>query len=196
MAHSAFISLQVTVADFAPVAAGPTDESTPKLVGQQREGGLLGLLVRLLDSKNDHTLQQALLTIETLTYHFDNVVALCELNEPSLLECLVACLKKSDVEVVMKAAAVVSGIVCNGRLHTSVLKYARSGDLLGQLRATMDAFAEIDSAAEQTNVMIAIAKECLHNSMFDMYCSLPKERKRYHGPDSRREESLLKEANR
>jgi len=32
--------------------------------------------------------------------------------------------------------------------------------------------------------------------MFDMYCSLPRERKRFHGPKSTREEALLKEANR
>lgn len=80
----------------------------------------------------------------------------------------------------------VNGIVANGRMHASVLRYARSGDLLGQLRATMDTIANTD----------VITKEIVQNSMFDMYCSLPTGRKRFHGPDSRREETLLQEANR
>ena len=53
-------------------------------------GGALGLLVRFLDSKKDHTVMLALSVIETLTYHFDNVVAMCELNEPNLLNSLVS----------------------------------------------------------------------------------------------------------
>ena len=42
----------------------------------------------------------------------------------------------------------------------------------------------------------SLAKEQVHSAMFDMYCSLPRERKRFHGPESKREDALLKEANR
>ena len=135
----------------------------------------------------------ALFTLESLTYHFDNVVALCELREPALLPRLTELLKRSDIAVVQLASQVVRGIVCNGRLNRSVLKFAQSGDLLGQLRATMDFIANEDT---EFPARLAIAKECVHASMFDMYCSLPTERRRYHGPESKREEVLFKEANR
>jgi hypothetical protein len=191
-----FSYLLTNTLSFRSMSVSSELQPTPEggVAGAARDGGLLGLLVRLLDSNNSNTLLQALSTIETLTYHFDNVVALCQLNEPNLLKGLVKCLRMSDVEIVMKAAQCVSGIVCNSRLHSSVLRYARNGDLLGQLRATMDAFSDDGNEDKQTAMLIA--KECVHDCMFDMYCSLPKDRKRYHGPESRREDTLQKEANR
>ena len=88
----------------------------------------------LLDSDDPFILKQALFTLETLTYHFDNVVVLSSRFSSSLVPSLTNLLKHQEVEIVRMAAGVVDGIVCNSRLDKSVLRIARSGDLLGQLR--------------------------------------------------------------
>lgn len=42
------------------------------------------LLISLLSSGEKRIVKNALFTIETLSYHFDNVVALCEVGEEML----------------------------------------------------------------------------------------------------------------
>ena len=95
---------------------------------------MLSVLVMLIDSDDTTILKQALFTLETLTYHFDNVIALCSRFSTSLVTSLTNLLKHQEVEIVRMTAGVVDGIVCNSRMDKSVLRIARSGDLLGQLR--------------------------------------------------------------
>ncbi|GMH72398.1 hypothetical protein TrLO_g1675 [Triparma laevis f. longispina] len=151
------------------------------------------LLISLLSSGEKRIVKNALFTIETLSYHFDNVVALCEVGEEMLKGEIIELLKSNDIEIVMMASQVVNGIVSNGRLHPSTLKFSQSTSLLGQLRTTMDFIANEDG---EFPTFLEIAKDNLSGAMFDMYTCLGKDRKRFHGPESRREEALLKEANR
>ncbi|GMI03781.1 hypothetical protein TrVE_jg5433 [Triparma verrucosa] len=157
---------------------------------------LTSLLISLLHSPNLRITKSALFTIETLTYHFDNVVALCEVGEDDLKNEIIELLKSNDVEIVMMASSVVNGIVSNGRLHPSTLKFSQSNVLLGQLRTTMDFMSVRGDGNSDFPTYLEIAKENIASCMFDMYTCLGKERKRFHGPESRREEALLKEANR
>ena len=129
---------------------------------------MTGLLVRLLDSSTDSIVKDALFTLSALTHHFENTIALCEMREPGLLPRLIDLLKWSDVDVVRLSSTVVSNIVCNGRLNRSVLAFAQSGDLLGQLRATMDFIANEDGGDDPAS--LGVAKEAVQESMFDMYC--------------------------
>mmetsp|Transcript_22909 Transcript_22909/g.45666 ORF Transcript_22909/g.45666 Transcript_22909/m.45666 type:complete len:360 (+) Transcript_22909:243-1322(+) len=172
------------------LVAAPRDPNDPS---SHARDSMSGLLVRLLDSSTDSIVKDALFTLDELTHHFENTIALCEMREPALLPRLTDLLKRTDVEVVRLSSTVVSNIVCNCRLHRSVLAFARSGDLLGQLRATMEFIANEGGGSDYA---LGAAKEAVHSSMFDMYCSLPMERRRYHGPEAKREETLLKEANR
>ena len=150
---------------------------------------MTGLLILLLDSSDDAIVKQALFSLETLSYHFDNVVALCEMDEPGLLPRLTNLLMTSDLHILELTSNVINGIVCNGRLDKSVLSYARSGDLLGQLRSTMDGILNEDNLLPSA----AAARDQILDNIFYMYCSLPRGRKRFHGPESKRDETLLKE---
>ncbi|GMH63852.1 hypothetical protein TrRE_jg11677 [Triparma retinervis] len=160
---------------------------------EEEAESMLSVLVMLIDSDDTTILKQALFTLETLTYHFDNVIALCSRFSTSLVTSLTNLLKHQEVEIVRMTAGVVDGIVCNSRMDKSVLRIARSGDLLGQLRSTLDTIINTDT---RDLISKSLAKEQVHSAMFDMYCSLPRERKRFHGPESKREDALLKEANR
>jgi len=67
---------------------------------------------------------------------------------PSLAPRLTNLLKHNSIEVVWVTAGVVNGIVCNSRMDKGVMRFARSGDLLGQLRTTLDTI--VNAGAEDS----------------------------------------------
>ncbi|GMI59278.1 hypothetical protein ScalyP_jg6611 [Parmales sp. scaly parma] len=136
---------------------------------------LFMLLIKLLDSLDTKILMEALLAIETLTYHFEYVVIMCG-EEVGILVRLVNLLKSNDVDVVEAASRVVNGLVCNGRMDKGVLKFSRSSDVLGQLHHLNESMGFGSEAGRLLNL----------ESIFEMHAALPPNRLRAHGPKVRR----------